>query len=289
MLAKESPKKRLDPRVNARRVNEVGEKERQSTGRRLLGVGQRLMKGLYAVALLGLFVAGCAGLFVVIRELGPLTKEWFAVRQVAVEGLNHVTRREVMARLALKPGTTLYELNPNWLAERLTQHPWIKEATVALVPFHEVQVAIVERSPAAVVRTATDNLLVDDEGYILAQLGTKDDLSLPILSGVDARGLLKGRPEARYAVKAGAELARLMTGTVGGRADINVTHLSNLVAIVQGMKFQFSVASMDQQWHRFLQMRPAFRDVAVDQGGERSQEFDLRYRDRVIIRGKGVS
>jgi hypothetical protein len=75
MLAKESPKKRLDPRVNARRVNEVGEKERQSTGRRLLGVGQRLMKGLYAVALLGLFVAGCAGLFVVIRELGPLTKE----------------------------------------------------------------------------------------------------------------------------------------------------------------------------------------------------------------------
>jgi cell division protein FtsQ len=289
MLAKQPPQKRFDPRANARRVSEAMDEKRQSAGSRILRFGKRLTKAIYVVSLLGLFIGGCAGLFVVIRELGPLTKEWFAVRQVHVEGLNHVTRREVMARLALKPDTALYALNPTWLAERLTQHPWIKEATVSLVPFHEVRVSITERSPAAVVRTTTENLLVDDEGYILAQLGTKDDLSLPILSGVDARGLLKGRPEARYAVKAGAELARLMTGTVGGRADINVTHLSNLVAIVQGMKFQFSVASMDQQWHRFLQMRPAFRDVAVDQGGERSQEFDLRYRDRVIIRGKGVS
>ena len=288
MFVKEPQRKRPDPRVNARRVSGLIE-EKQSAGSRILRFGKRLMKGLYAVALLVLFVAGCAGLFVVIRELGPLTKEWFAVRQVTVEGLNHVTRREVMARLALKPDTTLYALNPNWLAERLTQHPWIKEATVSLVPFHEVQISIVERSPAAVVRTTTENLLVDDEGYILAQLGTYDDPSLPIMSGADARGLVKGRPEARHAVKAGAELARLIAGTVGGRADINVAHLSNLVVLVQGMRFQFSAASMDQQWHRFLQMRPAFRDVAFDQEGERGQEFDLRYRDRVIIRGKGVS
>jgi cell division protein FtsQ len=288
MLAKQPPKKRLDPRVNARRVSGVVETERQSAGSRILRFGKRLMKAVYVVSLLSLFVAGCAGLFVMIRELGPLTKEWFAVRQIHVEGLNHVTRREVMARLALKPDTTLYALNPNWLAERLRQHPWIKEATVSLVPFHEVRVSITERSPAAVVRTTMENLLVDDEGYILAPLGAKDDPSLPILSGVDARGLLKGRLDARYSVKAGAELARLIAGTVGGRADIDVAHLSNLVVLVQGMRFQFSAASMDQQWHRFLQMRPAFREVAFDQE-QRGQEFDLRYRDRVIIRGKGVS
>jgi cell division protein FtsQ len=288
MLAQQPPKKRLDPRVNARRVSEVIEEGRQRTGSRIVRFGKRLMKAVYVVSLLGVFVAGCAGLFLVIRELGPLTKEWFVVRQVTVEGLNHVTRREVMARLGLKPDTTLYALNPNWLAERLTQHPWIKEAAVTLVPFHEIRVSITERSPAAVVRATTENLLVDDEGYILASLGTKDDPSLPILSGLDTRGLRQGRLEARHAAKVGAELARLIAGTVGGRADINVTHLSNLVVLVQGIRFQFSAASMDRQWQRFLQMRPAFRDVAFGQE-ERGQEFDLRYRDRVIIRGKGVS
>lgn len=288
MLAQQPHKKRLEPRINARRLSDAHE-EGQTVKSRLVRFGKRLMKALYAVGLVGLFVAGCAGLFVLIRELGPLTKEWFVVRQVIVEGLDHVTRREVMARLALKPDATLYSLNPNWLAERLRQHPWIKEATVALVPFHEVRVSIIERSPSAVVRTMTENLLTDEEGYVLAHLGTKDDPSLPILSGVDPRALLQGKPDARHAVKAGTDLARLIADTVGGRADINVAHLSNLVASVQGMRFQFSASSMDQQWHRFLQMRPAFRDVAFDHDGERGQEFDLRYRDRVIIRGKGVS
>lgn len=287
LFAKKPQRKRVEPRVNARRLSDAAEEEHKNPKSRLVRFGRRLVKTLYAVGLLGLFVAGCAGLFVLARELGPLTKEWFAVRKVTVEGLDHVTRREVMSRLALKPDTTLYSLNPAWLAERLRQHPWIKDAAVTLVPFHEIRVTVTERSPSAVVRTMTENLLADEEGYILARLGAKDDASLPMLSGVDARGLLQGKPEAKQAVKTGTELARMITKTVGGRADINVAHLSNLVASVQGVTFQFSASSMDQQWRRFLQMRPALRDVAFDSEGERSQEIDLRYMDRVIIRGRG--
>jgi len=285
--AKKPQRKPVEPRVNARRLSDAVEEERTNPKSRLIRFGRRLVKTLYAVGLFGLCIAGCAGLFVLVRELGPLTKEWFAVRKVTVEGLDHVTRREVMSRLAFKPETTLYSLNPAWLAERLRQHPWIKEAAVTLVPFHEIRVTVTERSPAAVVRTVTENLLADEEGYILARLGAKDDVSLPTLSGADARGLLQGKPEARQAVKTGTELARMITRTVGGRADINVAHLSNLVASVQGLTFQFSASSMDQQWRRFLQMRPALRDVAFDNESERSQEIDLRYTDRVIIRGRG--
>jgi cell division protein FtsQ len=286
-LTKKPQRKPVEPRVNARRLSDAAEEERTNPKSRLIRLGRRLVKTLYVVGLLGLCIAGCAGLFVLVRELGPLTKEWFAVRKVTVEGLDHVTRREVMSRLAFKPETTLYSLNPAWLVERLKQHPWIKEAAVTLVPFHEIRVTVTERSPAVVVRTVTENLLADEEGYILARLGTKDDVSLPTLAGADARGLLQGKPEARQAVKTGTELARMITRTVGGRADINVAHLSNLVASVQGLTFQFSASSMDQQWRRFLQMRPALRDVAFDNESERSQEIDLRYTDRVIIRGRG--
>jgi cell division protein FtsQ len=287
LFTKKKPKKRSEPRVNARRGGEEFGDDRRTAKGRLARFGRRLVKGLYAVGLLGLFAAGCAGLFVLVRELGPLMKESFAVRQVTVEGLDHVSRREVLSRLALKPDTTLYSLNPTWLAERLEQHPWIKDASVTLVPFHEIRISITERSPSAIVRTATENVLTDEEGFILARLGTKDDPSLPMLSGIDARGLLQGKVDARQAVKTGTELARMMAKSMGGRPDINVSHLSNLVASVQGLTFQFSASSMDQQWHRFLQMRPALRDVAFDNEGERRQEIDLRYMDRVIIRGRG--
>lgn len=289
LFTKKKKKKHIEPRINARRGAEGLCNERRTAKGRLARLGRRLTKSLYAVGLLGLFAAGCVGLFVLVRELGPLTKESFAVRQVTVDGLDHVTRREVLSRLALKPDTTLYSLNPTWLAERLKQHPWIKDASVTLVPFHEIRVSITERSPSAIVRTTTENVLTDEEGFILARLGSRDDPSLPMLSGIDARGLLQGKPDARQAVKTGTDLARMMAKTVGGRPDINVAHLSNLVASVQGLTFQFSASSMDQQWHRFLQMRPALRDVAFDSEGERGQEIDLRYMDRVIIRGKGVS
>lgn len=279
-------KRRVGPRTNARRgLDETG--EGQVTRNRLARWGRRVLKTVYAIGVVGLVTSGCVGLFLLAREVGPLARGWFAVRQVTIEGLDHVSRREVLSRLGFKDDTTLYALNPNWLAERLKQHPWIKDATVTLVPFHEVRVALTERAPSAVVRTATENWLTDDEGYILARLGTKDEPTLPMLSGVDGRSLLQGKTETRQAVKTGIELARMIVRAVGGRPEINVGHLSNLVASIQGSTFQFSASSMDQQWSRFLKMRPALRTVEPDGEGERGQEIDLRYMDRVIVRGRG--
>ena len=85
----------------------------------------------------------------------------------------------------------------------------------------------------------------------------------------------------------GAALARMVGQTTGGRPDINVGNLNNLVVVVQGVTFQFSEASMDQQWSRFLKMRPALHDVAFDGEGARANEIDLRFADRVIVRGRG--
>lgn len=280
-------KKMPTPRLNARRASEREAEERRSFSGRLRRAGRWAVEVLSVLGVLGLAVGGCVGVFLLGRELGPLMKEWFVVRQITVEGLNHLTRREVIERLPLKSDTTLYEVNPGWLAERLERHPWVKKASVSLVPLHEVRVTVVERKPAAVVRTSGEYLLTDDEGYVLARLGSKDDPSLPMLSGITGRALVDGTAEARQAVKAGASLAKMMADAVGGRPEVNVAHLSNVVATVHGVTFQFNASSMDQQWQRFLQMRGALRDVALDQDNEQSQHIDLRYMDRVIVRGRG--
>jgi cell division protein FtsQ len=278
---------KVNPRANARTDSPL---ERQRGGRSSgywSRLGRGLLTSLRVIATVTVLVGGCSGLFVLAREIGPLTREWFLVRSVSVSGLRHVTRKEVIGRLALKPDTALYSVNPTWLAERIKTHPWIKDATVMLKPLHEIHLDIVEREPAVVVRTLAENLLADSEGFLLAHLGSSDDPTLPILSGVDGRHLAQGKPEDRRPVKVGAALARMVTQTTGGRPDINVGNLNNLVVSVQGVTFQFSESSMDQQWNRFLKMRPALHDVAFDGEGARANEIDLRFADRVIVRGRG--
>ena len=278
---------KLNPRANARSDSGLERRRGGTTGGYWSRLGRGLLISLRVIATVTVLVGGCSGLFVLAREIGPLTREWFLVRSVSVNGLHHVTRKEVIGRLALKPDTALYSINPTWLADRVKTHPWIKDATVVLKPLHEIHIDIVEREPAVVVRTLAENLLTDAEGVLLARLGSSDDPTLPILSGVDGKRLAQGKAEDRRPVQVGAALARMVAQTTGGRPDINVGNLNNLVVEVQGVTFQFSESSMNQQWSRFLKMRPALRDVAFDGEGARANEIDLRFADRGIVRGRG--
>ncbi|MDR4480101.1 MAG: FtsQ-type POTRA domain-containing protein [Nitrospira sp.] len=278
---------KINPRANARSESAPDRQRAGEAGGYWSRLGRGVLISLRVIATVTVLVGGCSGLFVLAREVGPLTREWFLVRSVTVNGLHHVTRKEVIGKLALKSDTALYSINPSWLAERLKAHPWIKDATVVLKPLHEIHIDIVEREPAVVVRTLAENLLTDSEGFLLAHLGAADDPTLPILSGVDGKRLIQGKREDRRPVQVGAALARMVGQTTGGRPDINVGNLNNLVVVVQGVTFQFSESSMDQQWYRFLKMRPALRDVAFDGEGARANEIDLRFADRVIVRGRG--
>ena len=278
---------KYNPRANARSDSSLERRRGGATGGYWSRLGRGLLISLRVIATVTVLVGGCSGLFVLAREIGPLTREWFLVRSVSVNGLHHVTRKEVIGRLALKPDTALYSINPTWMADRIKTHPWIKDATVVLKPLHEIHIDIVEREPAVVVRTLAENLLTDAEGVLLARLGSSDDPTLPILSGVDGKRLAQGKAEDRRPVQVGAALARMVAQTTGGRPDINVGNLNNLVVEVQGVTFQFSESSMNQQWSRFLKMRPALRDVAFDGEGARANEIDLRFADRVIVRGRG--
>lgn len=278
---------KVNPRANARLEVSANGRGGIEKGGYWARLGRGLLISLRVVATVTVLVGGCSGLFVLARELGPLTREWFLVRSVSVTGLHQVTRKEVLSRLALRPDTALYSVNPSWLAERLRTHPWIKDATVTLKPLHEIHIEVAERVPAVVVRTLAENLLADAEGVLLAHLGSVDDPTLPMVSGVDGKRLVQGRPEDRRAVQVGAALARMVGQTTGGRPDVDVGNLNNLVVVVQGVTFQFSETSMDQQWSRFLKMRSALRDVAFDGEGARANEIDLRFADRVIVRGRG--
>jgi len=248
--------------------------KRASRRRRVWRVGQWIV----GLALLGW------GLALITREMGPVLEGWLEIREVEIEGIHHVTKSDVLERLALKPGMGLHQVSTAFLAERVQTHAWIKEATVARRPPHLLHVTVVERIPAAIIRMGADHWLSDDSGYLLAKLGRRDDQTLPLLTGLDTQSLQRGEAGVRNAVQSGVVLAKLMANTFDGRVEVNLTHSSNVVAFTNGVRFQFGGDSLVDQWERFRKVKPSFKTESLDGRKGEVNEIDLRYDNRVIVR-----
>ncbi len=244
----------------------------------------RLARWVGVVAVLGLVGWG---LTVGVQYAQPVLQQVLEVRQVTVDGVRHVSKQDVLDQMALSDGVALHQVVPAEVVQRLEAHPWVKKAMVTRVPFHELRIAIVERKPAAVVHTESENFLADDQGRLLASLGQTDDHTLPELTGIDLEGFFQGTPETRQAIASGIELAMLMGDSFEGRLTIDAGNPSNLVASVRGIQFQFGAADAGAQWERFQRVKPAIKTLRLDGHGRGANEVDLRYDNRVIVRERG--
>lgn len=216
-----------------------------------------------------------------------MVKTWFTVREVSIQGLQHVTRQEIMDRLALSREANLFSVVPDLLAARVVSHPWVKSAVVTRVPLHALRIEITERKPAAIVKGASGNLLVDENGVVLSRIGTNDDATLPAITGVDPNDLVQGETRGRELVKAAVELAKLVAQALDGRAEVDAANPESLVASVKGVRFQVGTSAVEEQWARFQKVKPVLRATALGRNGKSANEIDLRYADRVIVRERG--
>jgi len=239
------------------------------------------------VAVIAVVFVGWWGAMPLYRDEKTLVADWFQVREVTVSGTNRVTYEDVLERLRLQSGETLFSVNSTVLVDRLKSHPWIKEAIVNRALFHTLAVTITERRPAAVLRTPSLNLLLDEEGRVLSVLGEEDDPVLPVLVGVDPRRLIQGQAQSRQVARAGIELAGLVGQAVEGRPQVDAGNPENLVASVQGLRFQFGPSSFEEKWDRYRRLQPTLRARVDNGGGQFRSEIDLRYPGKVIVRERG--
>jgi len=231
--------------------------------------------------------AVCWAGLLLVRQVGPVLQRSLEIREVSVEGIRQVTKQEVLERLALKKGLAQHQVGLAYLAERVRSHPWIKEATVERLPLHALRVTIVERKPAAIVRDGSEYLLTDDEGVVLARLGTQDQPTLPLLLGVEGTRLAQSDLRVKQRVQSSIELAKWMAETLDGRIEVDVGHPVNLVASARGVRFHFGSDGLKEQWDRFMKVRAAFKVPAFDGRKHDGHDVDLRYDNRVIVREGG--
>jgi hypothetical protein len=234
------------------------------------------------------------------REAKPLVADWFEVREVTITGISHVTRQEVLERLAVPPRATVLSVDPEELATRLQTHPWVKASTVVRRFPHTLAVVITERRPTAILRSPLTTLLLDEEASVLSALPNGEEPRLPVLVGLDPTRLVKGDTSSRQAAQAGIKLAGLLREAFEDQPEVDVSRPDQVVAYVQRFRFQFGPTSFEEQWRRYRQVEPALRASAGRAGQETNgacaargataggcPEIDLRYQTKVIVRERG--
>ncbi len=284
---KRRPPRPAEPRVNqwkGPRAGAAASHHLEARRAKRLAVWKRRLRwgGLVAAA-----VCTGWGQITVAHYAGPAMARVLEIRTVTVEGVHQIHKQELLDLVKLRPGAALHQIVTAAIQQQVESHPWVKEAVVTRVPFHELRVSIVERKPAAIVRIGAENFLSDEAGHLLTRLGHADNEALPMVTGIDLQGLLQGDGGVRRAIVSGIELAKLVGHTYDGRLQINVANPANLVASVRGVQFQFGEEALREQWERFERVKPTLKTLSFEGQGRGTNEVDLRYENRIIVRERG--
>ncbi len=287
LFGKGKPASPAGPRQNQWKGPRMGEgMSRQAEAKRARTIAKRIALMRWSGVILGVALIGWA-IVMGMQQSGPFFRQLLEITQVTVDGVRHLDQQEVIELVDLKPGTPLHHIVTSAIKERVESHPWIKAATVERVLFHELRISVRERTPAAVIQAGSENVLSDAEGHVLGYLPQTEDVSLPMVTGVDLKKLWRGDEEVRQSVVSGIELTKLMGQVYGGRLQVNAANPADLVASVRGVQFHFGEGAIGDQWERFQQIKPAVKTLSLDEYGDGAHDVDLRYENRIVVREKG--
>ena len=145
--------------------------------------GKALLKKSFIILFVGAMSLGCIYIHDAILQC-PL----FDVKTITIDGLDRVTREEVLARTGLDKQANIFELLPDMLEKELNTHPWIRMATVKRRLLSTISIKIEEQEPLAIVTIENlADIVINAQGAPFKEYEpAKDDLTaLPVISGVD--------------------------------------------------------------------------------------------------------
>lgn len=143
-------------------------------------------RGLKAV-LLAAVAAGSAFGVVTIKKLVE-NSQHLPLRTVAVVAadasvtLSEERAAEVRAFAELEEGMPWLGIDTAEVAARIERHPFVREARVQRRPPDALEIAIVQRTPVAVLREGERLYLVDDDGQVMKRLRPGDDVDVPLIT-----------------------------------------------------------------------------------------------------------
>jgi cell division septal protein FtsQ len=188
------------------------------------GVGRgvaRALPGLTAAAV-GVALAGAGA----VAVDWALTSPRFALRDVAVTGNLRLPREALLQRAGVSEGENLFRLSTRAIERRLRASPWIVEARVGRRLPDGLEIAVVERQPAALLVIEGAGLyLADAAGRPFKRAATDDGegAGLVVISGLDRRTVTERPDESEALVRYALAIAARWSD--GERPPIGELHL----------------------------------------------------------------
>jgi cell division septal protein FtsQ len=178
-----------------------------------------------AGALLAILIAG-AGIY------GLAASNAFELRRTTVTGATWTPESEILAALALPQGANVFTVHAGDLEQALRAIPSLRGATVEVSLPDEVRIAVDERVPLLVWRTANGSFLVDADGNLFAEVGpdmTDATAALPVVadSRDNAGSLAVGSTLDDATLDAALRLGSLTPADVGSAARSLVLRLDD--------------------------------------------------------------
>jgi hypothetical protein len=232
------------------------------------------------VALLAIVAVG----FAERATLGDwaLHHPYFAVSEIVVVPTHHVRQGALLQWMGLRPGMSIWSLEPRALERRLEEHPWIRRARVQREFPRRLTVQVIEREAAAVL--LIDQLYyVDRGGTVFARVGADDPLDLPFVTGIEAAVVNGERSYPRHAVRQALRLVQLM-GVSGLPFRVSEVHIERDEGVTV-FPVEPKVA-LEFGWGRFPEKLARLGEVLGGFAGRESQlrEIDLTYGSQVVVR-----
>lgn len=240
----------------------------------------RVRMALVAMAALAMAAAAYGGIY----RYG--TRNWrFRIDSsddIAVRGLDKVTRQQVMDVLGADIGRNVFFIPLEQRRKQLEEIPWIQSADVMRLLPNRIAVTIHERTPIAFAQIGNRVQLIDANG-VLMEMPRKAHYSFPVITGLSGSDPLSVR-SARMKIYArltsdldagGAHYSRDLSEvdlgdpddvkiTVGDSAGAVLVHLGNDQFLDRYKIYLSHIAGWRQQFQKL-------------------QSVDLRYDDQIIV------
>jgi cell division protein FtsQ len=154
---------------------------------------------------------------------------FFALEQIRVNGLKHLSPSEVSSESGLSPGTNIFRLNLEQAERRLLADPWIESASLKRQLPRTVQIVIRERQPSALLYASQRWLVLDSNGVCIDSMDTAHLYSLPIITGLQPDTCDPGKRVSANPVLPPV-LAALGLDVEDFFSEIDISHPDDLVA-----------------------------------------------------------
>jgi cell division septal protein FtsQ len=130
-----------------------------------------------------LFFLVIAGFFLLLAKvyLYLINCDDFTVKKAEIACRQEFVGRDIRALLDASKLRNLLLLDIGRLQARVEAHRWVKEARLRKVFPSTLKIEIMEREPAAVLKTGETYLMIDRDGVWLEPLAAREDANLPLL------------------------------------------------------------------------------------------------------------